>query len=173
VLWGIQPEDLHEIQSWITNKLPEQPFPATHIIKTTEVIRLCQLSVALEEQRKVFTAQIENLKAEITASIAIQLSNAYIPAPVSSGSYAAAAQSLSLGTPPPRSPPLSQPSNLASISMSQGSAISETIYCTIDAQELMKASRARFSRELSEQRLRRRFVQKEGNNWSARSDEGP
>jgi hypothetical protein len=93
-------------------------------------MQLAQLTVALEEQKidfdrqykalqAEFTAQIECLKAEIAASISTQLSNIYVPALASSSSYAAVARAPPpLGTLLPKSPPLSQPSNLASISMS-------------------------------------------------------
>jgi hypothetical protein len=137
-------------------------------------MQLTQLTVALEEQKMdfarqykalqaEFTAQIECLKAEIAASISTQLSNVYVPAPVSSSSYAAVAQAPPpSGTLLPKSPPLSQPSNLASISMSRVSGMSEALYCTIDIQRLMKASAERSNQVLSGQRLRRRFVRKKG-----------
>jgi hypothetical protein len=109
--------------------------------------QVAQLSAALEEQRidftrqyealqAEFTTQKENLKAEIAASISTQLSSVYVPAPPTSTSYAAVAQSTTVGTLSPRSPPLSQPSNLASISMSRVSTMSETLYCTIDSSRL-------------------------------------
>src|ERR1700729_4186121 len=71
--------------------------------------QVAQLSAVLEEQRigftrqyealqAEFTTQIENLKAEIAASISTQLSNVYVPVSPTSSSYAAAAQSTTVGT---------------------------------------------------------------------------
>jgi hypothetical protein len=109
-------------------------------------VQLTQLTVALKQQRidfacqykalqAEFTAQTECLKAEIAASISTQLSNIYVLA--SSSSYAAVAQAPPpLGTLLPKSLPLSQPSNLAFISISQASVMSETLYCTIDTSKV-------------------------------------
>ena len=98
------------------------------------------LKDSYETLKDSFTGQIEGLKVELTASINTQLSNVYIPvsasasasapalAPASYSSYAAVA----------RSPPSSQPSNLASIPMSRMSAISEALYCTIDTSKAVE-----------------------------------
>jgi hypothetical protein len=111
-------------------------------------MQLTQLTIALEEQKMdfarqykalqaEFTAQIECLKAEIAASISTQLSNVYVLAPVSSSSYAAVVRAPPpSGTLLPKSPPLSQPSNLASISMSRVSGMSKTLYYTLDTSKV-------------------------------------
>jgi hypothetical protein len=136
-----------EIESSQAQLVAKAVIDAFQPVVDSLISQVTQLSAALEEQmigftrqyealQAEFTTQIESLKAEIAASIRTQLSNVYIPAPASSSSYAAVARSLPSGTPPPRSPPLSQPSNLASVSMSRTSVMSETLYCTIDASKV-------------------------------------
>ena len=77
----------------------------------------------MEEQKqtltKVFTQHAETLKAEVAAMIQTQLSNVQIPASASP-SYAAIA----------RTPPISQPSNLLSLSSTNRtpSNMTDTIY---------------------------------------------
>jgi hypothetical protein len=83
-----------------------------------------------ETLKDSLTSQIESLKAELTASISTQLASVYVPvsAPASNGSYAAVA----------RSPPLSQPSHLASTPNSRTPAFSEALYCTIDTSKAVE-----------------------------------
>jgi hypothetical protein len=140
------------------------------------MLQVTQLSAALEEQKigftrqyealqAEFTTQIESLKAEIAASINTQLSNVYVPAPASGRSYAAVAQSLPAGTPPPRTPPLSQPSNLASISMSRTSVMSETLYCTIDTSKVNESKRNEVQPGAIRAAIEKEIRIKEGGNW--------
>jgi NAD-dependent DNA ligase len=104
-----------EIEAQVAAKTVIDAFQPLVNALTSQV---AQLSAALEEQRIAFTCQykalqaefttqIENLKAEIATSISTQLSNVYVLAPPTTSSYAAVAQSTTVGTPSPRSPPLS------------------------------------------------------------------
>jgi hypothetical protein len=138
-------------------------------------VQLTHLTVALREQRTdftcqykalqaEFTAQTESLKAEVAASISTQLSNVYVPA--SSSSYAVAAQSLPLGTLLPKSPPLSQPSNLASILISQASVMSKTLYCTIDTSKVDESKQREVQLGAIQAAIENEMRTKEGNgNW--------
>jgi hypothetical protein len=129
-------------------------------------LQVAQLSIALEEQRAEFTAQINTLRTEIMTMIAMQSSNAQSPALAGTGSYAAvAAQSPPLGTPQPRSPPFSQPSNLASIPMSQTSAISETLYCTIDTSRVDENDKKEAQPGIIREAIEKEIRAKEGNQW--------
>ena len=87
-----------------------------------------QLSMALEEQRTAFVRQHEAFKAEIATLISTQLSNVYVPPPMSTTSYAAIAQR----SPPQGSTQTIQPRNQPSNSATRASIMSDTPYCTID-----------------------------------------
>lgn len=166
-------EEIEAIQVQIVTKAVIEAFQPVIDALTTQAAQLsmalqeqraeftaqvAQLSTALQEQRAEFTAQIENLKAEITTMITMQ------PSPAQSSSYAAAA-ALPLGTPPPRTPPVSQPSNLASISMSRGSTVSETLYCTIDASRVKESMQKEIQPGAIREAIEKEIRAKEGNNW--------
>ena len=87
-----------------------------------------QLSMALEEQRTAFVRQHEAFKAEIATLISTQLSNVYVPPPMSTTSYAAIAQR----SPPQGSTQTIQLRNQPSNSATRASIMSDTPYCTID-----------------------------------------
>jgi hypothetical protein len=90
------------------------------------------LKTNYESLRDAVTGQIEDLKTELIATISTQLSSVYVlvsaSALASYGMYAAVACSR----------PLSQPSNLASISMSRALAILEALSCTIDISKALE-----------------------------------
>jgi hypothetical protein len=162
-----------EIEAQVAAKTVIDAFQPLVNALTSQV---AQLSAALEEQRigfnrqyealqDDFTTQIENLKADIAASISTQLSNVYVPAPPTSSSYAAVAQSTTVGTLSPRSPPLSQPSNLASISMSQASTRSETLYCTIDTSRVDESKQQEAQPGAIRVAIEKEMRTKEGGNW--------
>jgi hypothetical protein len=115
----------------------------------------------IEEQKqaltKVFTQQIETLKVEVAAMIQTQLSNVQIPASASP-SYAEIA----------RTPPKSQPSNLASFSSASQtpSNMTDTLYCTIDTSRVDEEDRNKTQpgsiREVIEKEIR---TGAERDNW--------
>ena len=162
-----------EIEAQVAAKTVIDAFQPLVNVLTSQV---AQLSAALEEQRIAFTrqyealqaeftTQIENLKADIAASISTQLSNVYVPAPPTTSSYAAVAQSTTVGTLSPRTPPLSQPSNLASISMSRASTMSETLYCTIDTSRVDESKQQEAQPGAIRVAIEKEMRTKEGGNW--------
>jgi len=85
-----------------------------------------------ENMTEIFNQQILALKEEVAAMIQTQLSNVQVPTSASP-SYAAVA----------RTPPVSQPSNLASLSSANTtpSTFTDTLYCTVDTSTVEEGDR--------------------------------
>jgi hypothetical protein len=156
----------------------EVQVPAKAVIDTFQPLisvltsQVMQLSTALEEQRVVFTRQYEalqteftNLKAEIATSISTQLSGVYVPAPASNSSYAAAAESATLGTLPQKSQPLSRPSNLTPNSTSRTLTMSDIPHCTIDTSRVDESKQQEVQPGAIRLAIEKEIRTKQGSNW--------
>jgi Zinc knuckle len=120
-----------------------------------------QLSTALEEQRTAFVHQHEAFKAEIATLISTQLSNVYVPPPMSTTSYAAIAQR----SPLQGSPQTIQPRTLPSNSATRASIMSDTPYCTIDTSGVEQNKQQEVQPGAIRAAIEKEIRAKEGNQW--------
>jgi hypothetical protein len=129
---GSQLQQLTDLVTSLLKTIEEQKQAHAAQIEEQQQAHARQIEEQKQTLTKVFTQQVETLKAEVTAMIQTQLSNVQIPVSASP-SYAAMA----------RTPPISQPSNLPSLtSMSRTpSNMTDTLYCTIDTSRVSEEDR--------------------------------
>lgn len=129
---GPQLQPLIDLITSLLKTIEEQRQAHAAQIKEQQQTHARQIEEQKQTLTEVFTQQVETLKAEVAAMIQTQLSNVQIPVSASP-SYAAVA----------RTPPISQPSNLPSLtSMSRTpSNMTDTIYCTIDTSRVSEEDR--------------------------------